>query len=84
MTHNMLLDGNTFEDSHSVVLREWVGDSKVGVALNWSRWQLASPTSGAPVSFRASRNMTSSARSRSQPGCNSTRAHLLDPSTPSY
>ena len=41
MAHNMLLDGNTFEDSHSVDRREWVGDAKLGVALTWSRWQLA-------------------------------------------
>jgi lipid A 3-O-deacylase len=41
MAQNMLLDGNTFEDSHSVDRREWVGDAKVGVALIWSRWQLA-------------------------------------------
>lgn len=41
MAHNMLLDGNTFEDSHSVDRRQWVGDAQVGVALTWSRWQLA-------------------------------------------
>ena len=41
MAQNMLLDGNTFEDSHSVDRRDWVGDAKVGVALSWSRWQLA-------------------------------------------
>lgn len=41
MAHNMLLDGNTFEDSHSVDRREWVGDAQLGVALMWSRWQLA-------------------------------------------
>ncbi len=44
MAHNMLLDGNTFEDSHSVDRREWVGDAKVGLALTWSRWQLAFAT----------------------------------------
>ncbi|MCW3148950.1 lipid A deacylase LpxR family protein [Stutzerimonas stutzeri] len=41
MAQNMLLDGNTFEDSHSVDRREWVGDAKLGVALTWTRWQLA-------------------------------------------
>ncbi|MCQ4323387.1 DUF2219 domain-containing protein [Stutzerimonas stutzeri] len=41
MAQNMLLDGNTFEDSHSVDRREWVGDAKLGVALTWDRWQLA-------------------------------------------
>lgn len=41
MAHNILLDGNTFEGSHSVDRREWVADAKVGVALTWSRWQLA-------------------------------------------
>lgn len=39
MAHNLLLDGNTFEDSHSVDRREWVGDFQVGVALNWDHWQ---------------------------------------------
>lgn len=41
MAHNLLLDGNTFEDSHSVDRREWVGDAQVGAALTWDRWQLA-------------------------------------------
>ncbi|WP_285258508.1 lipid A deacylase LpxR family protein [Halopseudomonas bauzanensis] len=41
MAHNMLLDGNTFTDSHSVDSREWVGDAKTGVALTWNSWQLA-------------------------------------------
>lgn len=41
MAHNLLLDGNTFEDSHSVDRREWVGDAQVGVALTWDRWQIA-------------------------------------------
>ncbi len=41
MAHNMLLDGNTFEDSHSVDRRPWVGDAKLGLALIWNRWQLA-------------------------------------------
>lgn len=41
MAHNMLLDGNTFEDSHSVDRRPWVGDAQVGMALSWNRWQLS-------------------------------------------
>lgn len=41
MAHNLLLDGNTFTDSHSVDRREWVGDASLGVALTWSRWQLS-------------------------------------------
>ncbi|WP_128690400.1 lipid A deacylase LpxR family protein [Chromohalobacter israelensis] len=40
MAHNLLLDGNTFEDSHSVDRRQWVGDALAGVALTWDRWQL--------------------------------------------
>lgn len=41
MAHNLLLDGNTFEDSHSVDRREWVGDAQLGAALTWERWQVA-------------------------------------------
>lgn len=41
MAHNLLLDGNTFEDSHSVDRREWVGDLSAGVVVSWDRWQLA-------------------------------------------
>lgn len=40
MAHNLLLDGNTFEDSHSVDRRQWVGDALLGIALMWDRWQL--------------------------------------------
>lgn len=40
MARNLLLDGNTFEDSHSVDRREWVGDVLLGAALTWERWQL--------------------------------------------
>ncbi|SFU41235.1 lipid A deacylase LpxR family protein [Halomonas korlensis] len=40
MAHNLLLDGNTFEDSHSVNRREWVGDALVGAAFTWNQWQL--------------------------------------------
>lgn len=41
MAHNMLLDGNTFEDSHSVDKEDWVGDVQLGVAVLWDRWQLS-------------------------------------------
>lgn len=41
MAHNMLLDGNTFRDSHSVDREEWVGDAQLGIALLWDRWQLS-------------------------------------------
>lgn len=41
IAHNLLLDGNTFEDSHSVDREEWVGDALIGVALSWDRWQLS-------------------------------------------
>ncbi|WP_280567503.1 lipid A deacylase LpxR family protein [Chromohalobacter sp. 296-RDG] len=40
MAHNLLLDGNTFEDSHSVDSRQWVGDALAGIALTWDSWQL--------------------------------------------
>ncbi|MDV6320369.1 lipid A deacylase LpxR family protein [Chromohalobacter sp. HP20-39] len=40
MAHNLLLDGNTFEDSHSVDRRQWVGDALAGIALTWNSWQL--------------------------------------------
>lgn len=40
MAHNLLLDGNTFEDSHSVDRNEWVGDALVGASLTWDRWQV--------------------------------------------
>lgn len=32
MAHNLLLDGNTFEDSHSVDRREWVSDFQLVIA----------------------------------------------------
>lgn len=41
MAHNLLLDGNTFEDSHSVDREEWVGDALAGFALTWDLWQLS-------------------------------------------
>ncbi|MBA1271775.1 lipid A deacylase LpxR family protein [Stutzerimonas azotifigens] len=40
MAHNMLLDGNTFRDSHSVDRKDLVADVQVGLALLWGRWQL--------------------------------------------
>lgn len=41
MAQNLLLDGNTFEDSHSVDRKEWVGDALIGAAWSWDRWRLA-------------------------------------------
>lgn len=41
MAHNMLLDGNTFKDSHSVDREKWVGDAQLGFAMLWDRWQLS-------------------------------------------
>lgn len=41
MFYNLLLDGNSFEDSHSVNRRPWVGDLQAGVALSWDRWQVS-------------------------------------------
>lgn len=41
MAQNMLLDGNSFRDSHSVDREKWVGDAQVGLALTWDRWQLS-------------------------------------------
>ena len=41
MAQNMLLDGNTWKDSHSVDREEWVGDAKVGLAFTMSTWQVA-------------------------------------------
>lgn len=40
MAHNMLLDGNTFRDSHSVDRKHLVADVQVGLAFLWDRWQL--------------------------------------------
>ena len=41
MAHNMLLDGNTFKDSHSVDREQWVGDAQLGLAILWDSWQLS-------------------------------------------
>ncbi|MCX2524666.1 lipid A deacylase LpxR family protein [Larsenimonas rhizosphaerae] len=41
MAHNLLLDGNTFENSPEVDRRPWVGDLVAGVAFSVSRWNLA-------------------------------------------
>lgn len=41
MAHNLLLDGNTFEDSHSVEREPWVGDAQAGVTMTWQDWQLS-------------------------------------------
>ncbi|MFP4639725.1 MAG: lipid A deacylase LpxR family protein [Guyparkeria sp.] len=41
MAHNLLLDGNTWHDSHSVEREPWVGDVQLGFAVNWDRFQFA-------------------------------------------
>lgn len=41
VAHNMLLDGNTFHDSHSVDREDLVGDAQLGLTLMWDRWQLS-------------------------------------------
>ncbi|WP_197053305.1 lipid A deacylase LpxR family protein [Litchfieldella xinjiangensis] len=41
MAHNLLLDGNTWTDSHSVDRREGVGDASLGLAMTWDRWKLS-------------------------------------------
>ena len=38
---NIFLDGNTFEESHSVEKRFWVGDIQVGLTLQMGRFHLA-------------------------------------------
>lgn len=40
VARDIFLDGNTFEDSHSVDKEPFVGDLSVGVALNWQNTQL--------------------------------------------
>lgn len=40
MARNLLLDGNTWRDSHSVEREPWVGDVQLGFAVNWDRFQL--------------------------------------------
>lgn len=41
MLRNIFLDGNTFEDSHSVKRKVGVGDFQVGAALRWHRVRLS-------------------------------------------
>ncbi|MFQ3786751.1 lipid A deacylase LpxR family protein [Halomonas sp. A29] len=41
VAHNLLLDGNTVRDSHSVDRRELVGDAVLGLALTWEKWQVS-------------------------------------------
>lgn len=65
MAHNLLLDGNTFEDSHSVDRREWVGDAKLGAALTWD---CSTPTCSAAANSRNKTTSISSGRSLFRPG----------------
>ncbi|NIC07513.1 lipid A deacylase LpxR family protein [Billgrantia bachuensis] len=41
VAHNLLLDGNTVRDSHSVGRRELVGDAVLGLALTWDKWEVS-------------------------------------------
>lgn len=41
VAHHLLLDGNTWKESHSVDRREWVGDAVFGLALTWEKWQVS-------------------------------------------
>ncbi|ARS51636.1 lipid A deacylase LpxR family protein [Kushneria konosiri] len=44
VARNMLLDGNTFENSHSVDKRQWVGDLELGGAITWGSYNLSLTT----------------------------------------
>lgn len=44
VARNMLLDGNTFRNSHSVDKRQWVGDLELGGAISWDRYNLSLTT----------------------------------------
>ncbi len=44
VARNMLLDGNTCENSHRVDKRQWVGDLELGGALSWDRYNLSLTT----------------------------------------
>lgn len=41
MARNLLLDGNTFENSHSVDRKPWVSDISLGAAIIWESTQLS-------------------------------------------
>lgn len=41
VAHNLLLDGNTVRNSHSVDRRELVGDAVLGLALTWEQWEVS-------------------------------------------
>lgn len=41
VAHNLLLDGNTVRDSHSVERRELVGDAVLGVSFTWEQWEVS-------------------------------------------
>jgi len=41
VARNIFLDGNTFETSHSVDKRHWVGDVAVGVTAAYRRWRIS-------------------------------------------
>ena len=41
VAHNLFLDGNTFQNSHRVDKKNWVGDASVGAALLLGRFKIA-------------------------------------------
>lgn len=52
VARNLFIDGNTFEDSHRVDRRQWVGDFQVGGALRWTRYSLSLSTLARTREFR--------------------------------
>ncbi len=41
VAHNIFLDGNTFQDSHSVDKENWVYDLKAGFVARYKKWRLS-------------------------------------------
>ncbi|MCH2547865.1 MAG: lipid A deacylase LpxR family protein [Alphaproteobacteria bacterium] len=41
VARNIFLDGNTYQDSHSVDKEHWVGDVQTGIALTFQEWRVA-------------------------------------------
>lgn len=41
IAHNIFLDGNTFQDSHGVDKKLWVGDAQMGLVLTFTSMQIA-------------------------------------------
>ena len=66
LARNIFLDGNTFEDSHSVDKKYFVGDLHVGLVVVIGRMRLAFPTCSARRNSTARASSTSSDRSASR------------------